>query len=70
MAEKATKDVFVEQAKAPARKWKPSASMPFHLNGLLLPGELVPLKLFLFTDAEVEAFQAKYPDRAHYWELA
>ncbi len=70
MAEKATKEVAVEQAKTPARKWKNSATMPFHLNGLLLHGEPVPLKLYLFNDAEVEAFQEKYPDRAHYWEPA
>lgn len=54
----------------PARKWKVSRTMPFHVNGLLLPGETVPQKLYLFTDEQVEAFQAKYPDRAHYWELA
>lgn len=55
-------------ATRPTRRWKASRTMPFHLKGLHIKGEPAPLKLYIFTDDQVDAFIRKYPDRAHYWE--
>jgi hypothetical protein len=50
------------------RRWQASRSMPFHIKGLHIKGEPAPLRLYAFTDEQVDAFIKKYPGRAHYWE--